>query len=74
MTKIKNPEYIRVLGFRKDKKYILSEMVKKSNIPVIIGIKENEELLKKEIISTDIYNIPLGIDKGEEYKNGVIVI
>ena len=71
---IKNPEYIRVLGFRKDKKYILSEMVKKSNIPVIIGIKENEELLKKEIISTDIYNIPLGIDKGEEYKNGVIVI
>lgn len=71
---IKKPEYIRVLGFRKDKKYILSEMVKKSNIPVIIGIKENEELLKKEIISTDIYNIPLGIDKGEEYKNGVIVI
>ena len=70
----KKPKYIRVLGFRKDKKHILSEMVSKAKIPVVIGVKENENLLKKEILSTDIYNIPLGIAKGEEYKNGVVVI
>ena len=49
-------------------------MVSKAKIPVVIGVKENENLLKKEILSTDIYNIPLGIAKGEEYKNGIVVI
>ena len=63
-----------LFAINKDKKHILSEMVSKAKIPVVIGVKENENLLKKEILSTDIYNIPLGIAKGEEYKNGVVVI
>ena len=70
----KNPGYIRVLGFRKDKKELLSEIAKKANLPVIINVKENEELLKKEIMATDIYNIAMGRKKGMEYVTPVVVV
>lgn len=70
----KKPQYIRVLGFRKDKKELLSELTKKAKLPVIINVKENEELLKKEIIATDIYNIPLRKPKGLEYTTPIVTI
>lgn len=55
--------YIRVLGFRKDKKELLSRLTKKSKIPVIINIKNAEksldlygiEILEKEIFADNIY-------------------
>lgn len=74
VDQLKKPQYIRVLGFRKDKKYLLSKMTEIAKIPVVINVKENEYFLKKEILATDIYNIPLNIKKGQEYRNGVVVI
>lgn len=62
-----NPGYIRVLGFRKDKKYLLKKLTENASLPVIINVKKNENLLKREIIATDIYNIPLNKKRGMEY-------
>lgn len=68
------PKYIRVLGFRRDKRNLLSEMVKKATLPVIINVKENENLLKKEIVATDIYNITRGNKKGVEYTTPIKIV
>lgn len=67
-----DPKYIRVLGFRKDKKYLLKELNEKASLPVIMNVKENENLLKREIISTDIYNIPLNKKRGMEYTTPLV--
>lgn len=70
----KKAQYIRVLGFRKDKKELLSEMTKQAKLPVIINVKENENLLRKEIIATDIYNITINQRKGMEYITPVVIV
>ena len=67
-----DPKYIRVIGFRKDKKYLLKELTEKASLPVIINVKENENLLKREIIATDIYNIPLNKKRGLEYTTPLV--
>ena len=67
-----DPKYIRVLGFRKDKKYLLKELTEKASLPVIMNVKENESPLKREIISTDIYNIPLNKKRGIEYTTPLV--
>lgn len=68
------PQYIRVLGFRKEKEYILSELAKSSSLPVILNVKENETLLKGEITASELYNAVSGGKKGEEYKKGVVIV
>ncbi len=70
----KKPQYIRVLGVRKDKKKLLSEMSKKSKLPIVLNVKENEELLRKEIMATDIYNIPMKKKMGLEYVTPVVFV
>ena len=67
-----DPKYIRVLGFRKDKKYLLKELTEKASLPIIMNVKENENLLKREIIATDIYNIPLNKKRGMEYTTPLV--
>ncbi|MGN1317626.1 MAG: nucleotidyltransferase [Lachnospirales bacterium] len=69
MTGIK---YIRVLGVRKDKINLLSELSKNSKVPVITKVSDNKKLLEKEIISTDIYNINKPV--GEEYREPFIIV
>lgn len=69
MTGIK---YIRVLGIRKDKIRLLSELSNKASVPVITKVADNENLLKKEIIATDIYNLKK--NKGEEFTNPLVII
>ena len=57
--------YIRVLGFRKDKKDLLGRLTKNSKIPVIVNIKNAEkelnsygrEILEKEIFADNIYSM-----------------
>ncbi len=71
MTGVK---YIRVLGVRKDKINILSELCSKSSVPVITKVIENEELLKKEILTTDIYNLLFDGEIGREYREKFITI
>lgn len=70
---LNKPKYIRVLGFRKDKKHLLKELTEKAELPVIFNVKENENLLKREIISTDIYNIPLNKKRGAEYTTPIAI-
>ncbi len=70
----KAPTYIRVLGVRKDSIRLLSELTEKAALPVITNVKDSEELLAKEIRATDIYNIPLGIPQGMEYREGMVIL
>lgn len=61
---IKKPEYIRVLGFRKEKEYLLKELTKKASLPVIINItKENLPLIEKDIYASKLYNLPDMVNK-----------
>lgn len=63
--------YIRVLGFRKDKKSLLKELTEKSRVPVITNIKNAHkqldeygmEILNKEITADNIYAI---LDKNKK--------
>ncbi len=71
---LKKPQYIRVIGFRKDKKELLSEMTKKAKLPVVVNVKENEDILRQEIIATDIYNIAMKKKKGMEYVTPVVIV
>ncbi len=71
MTGVK---YIRVLGVKKDKINLLSQLSSKSDVPVITKVAENENLLKKEIITTDIYNIFLNGEIGREYREKFVII
>ncbi len=68
------PEYIRVLGFRRGKENMISELADKAELPVILNVKENEDMLRAEITASDIYNAINGGKKGEEYKTGVVVV
>lgn len=67
-------KYIRVLGVKKNKIHLLSELSNKASVPVITKVAENENLLKKEITATDIYNIPLNGEIGKEYREKFIII
>lgn len=70
----KSPEYIRVLGFRKEKEYLLGEMAKKASLPVITNAKNYPDLLKQEAKATDIYNIFLSKKSGEDFTTPIIVV
>ncbi len=54
--------YIRVLGFRKDKSYLLSNLINSSSVPVITNIKNanlctiGNKMLEDEFMYTNIYN------------------
>ena len=58
-------QYIRILGFKRSASHIITEISKKSSLPIITNIKNakkqlNElefKMLEKEIYSTNIYNI-----------------
>ena len=58
-----NPQYIRVLGFRKDSEFLLKELKNKSSLPVLTNLKNAHKnlnlaglaMLNKEIYATDIY-------------------
>lgn len=68
----KNISYIRVLGVRRDKLHLLSELCSKSDVPVITKVKGNEDFLAKEIMTTDIYNI--NGETGLEYRQPMVVL
>lgn len=68
------PRYIRVLGIRSDKEYLLKSLFKKSQLPVIVNVKANENLLSTEIRTTDIYNIPLNKKSGLEYTTPLVIV
>ncbi|MCR5006226.1 MAG: nucleotidyltransferase family protein [Clostridiales bacterium] len=49
------PQYIRVLGFRRQAESLLSEMIQKSSLPVITNPAKAQDLLLPEAFYTDLY-------------------
>ena len=77
-------QYIRILGFNKKNQFLLKHLKESSNIPILTNLKHapnilNEyqfNLLKKEIVSTDIYYLSQNIIKPKniEYKTPLVII
>ncbi len=75
-------QYIRVLGFNKNKSYLLKELSKKSSLPVITNLKNAKSLLNTnsynllldEIKYTDIYNLTNNIYKKNYEFNQPLII
>ena len=63
------PEYIRVLGIKKNSKELLSLMAKNASLPVIISPAAfNNEELKRDIFATDL-RAALEKPAGEAFKD-----
>lgn len=63
--------YIRVLGFRKDKQFLLKQLIQNSSVPVITNLKNfdtSNNMLQKEIITTDIYYNGMSFYNNKIYK------
>ncbi len=75
-------KYIRVLGFNRNKSFLLNDLINKSSLPVVTNLKNAHtildsnamDLLNKEIQSTDIYNLckPNSTRKNFEYTSPLI--
>lgn len=77
-----NNPYIRVLGFRLDKKHILSQLVKNSAVPVVINVKNAHsqlsqdayKKLKKEFTATDIYYMTQNNERNMDFTHPLVVV
>lgn len=75
-------KYIRVLGFRKQSEQLFSILNNSCELPIITNMKKAEKLLeisnliKKEIISTDIYYLAMPSQKlmNKEYTSPIVVL
>lgn len=75
-------KYIRVLGFRKQSEQLFSMLNNKCELPIVTNMKRAEKLLdisnliKKEIISTDIYYLAMPSQKlmNKEYTSPIVVL
>ncbi|MCI8342048.1 MAG: nucleotidyltransferase [Firmicutes bacterium] len=78
--------YIRVLGFRKEKEYIIRHLIEKSDVPVVINMKKAFEtldesalrFLKAECTFTDIYFMAsknaLSRHIGQEFTKQIVIV
>lgn len=63
------PEYIRVLGFRRDKSALLSKLVKSSEIPVITNLKHARKILEGN--ESALAALEEDLRAGEIYRLGI---
>lgn len=75
------PCYIRVLGFNEKGKEILSDIKKKSELPIITKVADadlsvvGEQMLQKDIYATDIYSLILSNGKsGLDFTTSPIIV
>jgi predicted nucleotidyltransferase len=82
------PSYIRVLGFNKEKEYLLKNLKDNSSLPIITNLKNAYKvlnpyqlsILQKEIVSTDIYYLSKNsfssfpTEKNIEYKLPLVIV
>ena len=77
------PQYIRVLGFRREKAFLLREIERRAGLPMVVNLKNARtvlngpalEMLENEIRYTDIYNLARGAaGKGAEYRIGPVIV
>lgn len=59
------PQYIRVLGFRKEAEPLLREMTQKAALPVVTNPAKAQEMLQQEAYASDLYTAHVsGTQKG----------
>ncbi len=78
------PQYIRVLGFKSDKGYLIKELSEKATLPLVMNLKYAKNILNQdamkmlnhEIRTTDIYNLGLEAPRqiGYEYTIPLCII
>lgn len=69
------PQYIRVLGMNGCGKEILKEMKKTAAVDIIVKTADHDgEMLRKDILATDIYNLITNGDMGMDFKQSPIII
>ncbi|MBQ9833124.1 MAG: nucleotidyltransferase family protein [Clostridia bacterium] len=73
--------YIRVLGVKKSSSFLLSELSKRSKLPVITGFSDTKslspqakELLSLDLLSSDIYNLFLKKSADSDYTRHLIFV
>lgn len=71
----KNVDYIRVLGFRREKAHLVSELTQKAAVPVITNIKNAPaNLIRQELFATDIYYMPLSGETNMDYTMPMVIV
>lgn len=76
----KEPCYIRVLGFNEKGQNLLSEIKRKSSLPIITKVKnaeltpQGDKMLSNDIYATDIYSLLCGGKSGLDYTVSPVVL
>lgn len=72
----KPPEYLRILGMNETGMSILSEIKKTSEIPIIIKTADAKmcDMLKTDILASDIYSVLTNTTASSDFLNSPIVI
>jgi predicted nucleotidyltransferase len=71
------PQFIRVLGFRKSKEWMVSELKRNAKLPVIVNFaKEYDVYLERTIKASELYAIARGEKVGglNDFQKGVITV
>ncbi|MCL2350768.1 MAG: nucleotidyltransferase family protein [Defluviitaleaceae bacterium] len=73
------PQYIRVLGFKRDSAHLLREMEKKADLPIITNLKNAppSDMLAQEINSTQLYWLALkhlGVAERREMSAPMVIV
>ncbi|MCL2235686.1 MAG: nucleotidyltransferase family protein [Defluviitaleaceae bacterium] len=78
ITPPKLPQYIRVLGFRREKSYLLSQLQTSAELPVITNLKNAPpELISDEVYATRMYWLglkPQNITARNELSSPMVII
>ncbi|MFV0518879.1 MAG: nucleotidyltransferase [Lachnospirales bacterium] len=67
------PPYIRVLGYKKEKEFLLKDLIKKSSLPVIVNLNksflppEAKKMLEDEKKYSKIYNLSFNSKKTSKF-------
>jgi predicted nucleotidyltransferase len=80
----RGPQYIRVLGFRRKKAYLLGAIAQEGRVPLVMNLKrdwgklspDGAAMLQKEVLATDLYALAQGVPKpaGAEYRQPIVVL
>ncbi len=66
-------QYIRVLGYRKEKEFLVKDLVKSSTLPVVMNVNRSflpplaKEMLEEEKVFSNIYNLCFNVPSSEKY-------
>ncbi|MDR1210061.1 MAG: nucleotidyltransferase family protein [Clostridiales bacterium] len=70
----REPDYIRVLGFRSGAERLVGEMSRRATVPVVVGRRGFSDTLETELRASDLYYMYTGgCRRREEFYRGVAV-